>query len=57
MVLFGAMNWLYTWYNPRVDSDAATLAREISDIFLEGIRGAEPGGRTDVRCRRKSKGR
>ena len=42
MVLFGAMNWLYTWYNPRVDSDAPTLAREISDIFLEGIRGAEP---------------
>ncbi len=42
MMLFGAMNWLYTWHNPRVDSDAPTFAREISDIFLEGIRGAEP---------------
>jgi TetR/AcrR family transcriptional regulator, cholesterol catabolism regulator len=40
MTLFGAMNWLYTWHNPRVDPDAATLAREISDIFLRGIRGA-----------------
>jgi AcrR family transcriptional regulator len=39
MALFGTMNWLYTWYNPRVDPDAATLAREISDIFLQGIRG------------------
>jgi TetR/AcrR family transcriptional regulator, cholesterol catabolism regulator len=40
MTLFGAMNWLYTWHNPRVDPDAATLAGELSDIFLQGIRGA-----------------
>jgi Tetracyclin repressor-like, C-terminal domain len=40
MALFGAMNWLYTWYNPRVDPDAATLAEEISDIFLLGLRGS-----------------
>jgi TetR/AcrR family transcriptional regulator, cholesterol catabolism regulator len=40
MTLFGAMNWLYTWHNPRVDPDAVTLAREISDIFLLGIRGS-----------------
>lgn len=38
MGLFGMMNWLYTWYKPRVDPDAETLAREISDIFLSGIR-------------------
>jgi TetR/AcrR family transcriptional regulator, cholesterol catabolism regulator len=38
MGLFGMMNWLYTWYNPRVDPDAATIAREISDIFLRGVR-------------------
>ena len=48
MTLFGAMNWLYTWHNPQVDPDAATLAREISDVFLQGIRGgATPrGGRS-----------
>ena len=39
MSLFGAMNWLYTWYNPRVDPDAAALAEEMSDIFLRGLRG------------------
>jgi AcrR family transcriptional regulator len=39
MGLFGTMNWLYTWYNPRVDPDAQTLARQISDIFLQGVRG------------------
>jgi AcrR family transcriptional regulator len=35
--LFGMMNWLYTWYNPRVDADARELAREMGDIFLQGI--------------------
>lgn len=35
--LFGMMNWIYTWYNPRVDGDAAELAGEMGDIFLRGI--------------------
>jgi TetR/AcrR family transcriptional regulator, cholesterol catabolism regulator len=35
--LFGMMNWIYTWYNPRVDADARELAREMSDIFLRGV--------------------
>jgi AcrR family transcriptional regulator len=41
MGLFGMMNWLYTWYKPRVDPDAETLAQEFSDIFLSGIRSAK----------------
>jgi AcrR family transcriptional regulator len=40
MGLFGMMNWLYTWYNPRVDPDADTLAEELSDLFLQGVRAA-----------------
>jgi AcrR family transcriptional regulator len=35
--LFGMMNWLYTWHNPRIDADAKTMAREMSDIFLRGV--------------------
>jgi AcrR family transcriptional regulator len=35
--LFGMMNWIYTWYNPRVDADAASLAGEMSYIFLRGV--------------------
>ena len=35
--LFGMMNWIYTWHNPRVDADAASLADEMSDIFLRGV--------------------
>ncbi len=42
MGLFGMMNWLYTWYRPRVDPDAEVVAREFSDIFLSGIRSARP---------------
>ena len=38
MSLFGMMNWIYTWYNSRVDGDAAKLAGEMGDIFLRGIR-------------------
>jgi AcrR family transcriptional regulator len=36
--LFGMMNWLYTWYKPRVDGDAEELAQQMGDIFLQGIR-------------------
>jgi AcrR family transcriptional regulator len=35
--LFGMMNWIYTWHNPRVDADAGVLARQMSDIFLKGL--------------------
>ena len=35
--LFGMMNWIYTWYNPRVDAGAIQLAREMGNIFLQGI--------------------
>jgi AcrR family transcriptional regulator len=37
--LFGMMNWIYTWHNPRVDADAAAIAGEMGDIFLRGVRG------------------
>jgi AcrR family transcriptional regulator len=42
--LFGMMNWIYTWYNPRVDADATDLAREMGDIFLQGIGTARAKG-------------
>ena len=53
--LFGMMNWIYTWYNPRVDGDARELAGEMGDIFLQGIGATsgkglkkEPGCRTET---------
>jgi TetR/AcrR family transcriptional regulator, cholesterol catabolism regulator len=41
--LFGMMNWIYTWYNPRVDADAHELARQMGDIFMKGIGGHNAG--------------
>jgi len=38
--LFGMMNWIYTWYNPRVDPDARELADHMAGLFLEGIEAA-----------------
>ena len=37
MSLFGMINWIYTWYNPRVDGNAGQLAQEMGDIFLRGV--------------------
>ncbi len=53
MALFGAMNWLYTWHNPRVDPDAQALARQMSDLFVMGL------GRRSVEATigKKSQGR
>jgi AcrR family transcriptional regulator len=35
--LFGMINWIYTWHNPRIDGGAGTLARQMGDIFLNGL--------------------
>jgi AcrR family transcriptional regulator len=43
--LFGMMNWIYTWHNPRVDADAETIAREMGDIFLTGVMAGKTNGR------------
>ena len=37
--LFGMMNWIYTWHNPRVDADAEHIASEMSDLFMRGVLG------------------
>ena len=35
--LFGMINWIYTWHNPRVDLDAGAMAEEMSNLFLRGV--------------------
>src|SRR5580700_7909253 len=43
MSLFGMINWIYTWYNPRVDGNAEALAGQMGDIVLNGIvHGSKP---------------
>jgi AcrR family transcriptional regulator len=37
LTLFGMMNWIYTWHNPKVDPKAGALAETIAGIFIEGV--------------------
>ncbi|MFY9647653.1 MAG: TetR/AcrR family transcriptional regulator [Terriglobales bacterium] len=37
MSVFGMINWIYTWYNPRVDGNAANLAEQMGNIVLNGL--------------------
>ncbi len=43
MSLFGMINWIYTWYNPRVDGAAEELAQRMGDIFLGGVMSSNNG--------------
>jgi TetR/AcrR family transcriptional regulator, cholesterol catabolism regulator len=48
--LFGMMNWIYTWHDPRRDVQAADLAEQISEIFLRGLIGVtQPRGKNTSR--------
>ena len=35
--LFGMINWIFSWHNPRVDGNAGVLAQQMGDIFLRGV--------------------
>ena len=37
--LFGMMNWIYNWYNPRKDVNVAGLSNNITRLFLSGFVG------------------
>ena len=39
--LFGMMNWVYKWHNPKVDPNAEQLSEALVGIFLRGVL-AEP---------------
>jgi len=37
MALFGMMNWLHTWYNPKWDGPPSLISKDITEIFLTGV--------------------
>jgi AcrR family transcriptional regulator len=37
--LFGMMNWVYKWHNPKVDPNAEQLSEAIVKLFLHGVLG------------------
>ena len=42
-LLFGMMNWVYTWYDEKRDGSPADVARAVQEIFLSGMRGGAGG--------------
>jgi AcrR family transcriptional regulator len=48
--LFGMINWIYTWHNPRVDGDAGALAQQMGDIFLRGVLHGAKAGRKPAKA-------
>lgn len=40
MSLFGALNWLYQWYDPKKDRSPNVLANQLATQFLHGVLGA-----------------
>ena len=43
--LYGMMNWIYKWHNPKVDPRAEELAGTIGEIFLRGVLRGRNGSR------------
>ena len=39
MSLFGMLNWLYRWYNPKRDRSPSTIANQLAMQFLHGVLG------------------
>jgi AcrR family transcriptional regulator len=35
--LFGMMNWIYNWYDPRGKLDVSELAQNVTQLFLDGF--------------------
>ena len=44
MCLFGTLNWLYRWYDPKRDRSPSTVANQISSQFLHGVLGVSNRG-------------
>ena len=46
--LFGMMNWIYTWHNPKVDPSPESIADTMAEIFLAGVANGHRAPRNGV---------
>lgn len=51
MCLFGMLNWLYRWYDPKRDRSPNVLANQIAEQFLHGALGLERSEPDDASMR------
>jgi AcrR family transcriptional regulator len=52
MVLFGMMNWTFTWLRPDGELTHDDLAPVVADLFIGGLGRVRPSGRAAVAARR-----
>jgi len=45
MLLFGMINWMFTWLRPGGNHDHATMAPIVADLFIGGLSAVQPAGR------------
>jgi AcrR family transcriptional regulator len=38
LYLFGSLNWIFMWYDPKINSDIGKLADQLLKIYLNGIK-------------------
>jgi AcrR family transcriptional regulator len=60
LAMFGAINWVSTWYNPASDKSAGELAGELVNLYLHGVNSIdrEAAARAiDAASARKDRGR
>ena len=44
MLLFGMMNWMFTWLKPRGELSHADMAPVVADLFFGGLGAVRPPG-------------
>lgn len=44
--LYGMMNWIYKWHNPKLDPGARDLAESMASIFIGGVLNGQKAGKS-----------
>jgi len=48
MLLFGMINWMFTWLKPDGELDHSTIAPMVADLFLGGLPAVKPARRVSA---------
>ncbi len=48
MSLFGTLNWLYRWYDPKRGRSPTTVSHQIASQFLNGVLGVDNGSKQSL---------
>lgn len=52
MLVFGALNWIFMWYDPKKDGAPSRLAEELSELVLHGLQRTNGAPSTPAKARK-----